>query len=977
MAFISDSFPNFADGVSQQPMVLRLPTQGDEQVNGLSDPAVGLSKRPCTEHLAKIGDISTEKSYGTTITRSATEAFFLLVPPNTVPMLRNASTGAAVSVNVTDPDDIACTITRSGSTATVTKSIHGLSNGDKVQVNSAEVSTGSNYFNGEFTVANSQTNTFDYAMSGTPGSNATGSPTYVKVHVPGTTFTASNSSGLLITSNGHNLSDGDIIRVYSSDTLPTGLSANTNYYVRDKTTNTFKLATSSGGTAISYTNVGSGAHTWTGPDYNNICDYVKIADPQSNLRTVSIADETFILNKSQSVSKSSTTVTNRNYKEALVYVKVGGFGSTYKIKVNNTEKTVSVADSGSTVSETITKTSTITSDLVKQLNGGSSPTYSSGVAEFTMNGESSITVTHESDQSVIHFKTANLNTDFTIEAKDSRDFGHMVAFKDTTPDFSKLPSKGPSAINGFEIKVSGDFSKNQDDYYVQAVLNSSTKEVSYTEVPKDNEIHGFDAITLPRRLVRNSDGTYSLKLTNWTARAAGDDETNPFPQFVGKTISDLFYHQGRLGMLSGETLHMSETNQSTNFFLPTVLTSLDTQPIEISNAGTEISLLEFAIPYSESLLLFSKLQQNVLRADNILTSKSASIKTATTFEASLKAKPSSSGKFVFFAEKRGAHTGIREYFVDSSTNTMDAAQITMHVPKYIDGEATQLLASSNADMLLVRTNDSDSEDTIFVYRYTWLGTSKAQASWSKWTFDGKIRGMGFLETDLILIIERTLGGTTRSYIEKLNLGKDSAASETDMLSPVHLDRRVKLTSNSDYSNFATSFYTDAGSANANLIYIDKAGDSKTSAQVGAMTLSSSNPIWAGVGYEFLYRFSEPVVRMKEGQAATTAGRIQLRTMSVNYADTGFFKILIKPQGFDVTEGGVTMRDQSTHVFNGRLVGNKSLKTDKTPILSGTFRFPIYSISTGVIVEIRTTEWMPCSFQGGEWEAQFYKRTGNI
>ena len=256
MPFISDSFPNFADGVSQQPMVLRLPTQGDEQVNGLSDPAVGLSKRPCTEHLAKIGDISTENSYGTTITRSATEAFFLLVPPNTVPMLRNASTGAAVSVNVTDPDDIACTITRSGTTATVTKSNHGLSNGNKVQVNSAEVSTGSNYFNGEFTVANATTNTFDYTMSGTPGSNATGSPTYAKVHS-------------------------------------------------------------------------------SGADYDNICDYVKIADPQSNLRTVSIADETFILNKSQSVSKSSTTVTNRNFHEGIVYIKVGGFGSTYTIKVNN------------------------------------------------------------------------------------------------------------------------------------------------------------------------------------------------------------------------------------------------------------------------------------------------------------------------------------------------------------------------------------------------------------------------------------------------------------------------------------------------------------------------------------------------------------------------------------------------------------------------------------------------------------------
>jgi hypothetical protein len=237
--------------------------------------------------------------------------------------------------------------------------------------------------------------------------------------------------------------------------------------------------------------------------------------------------------------------------------------------------------------------------------------------------------------------------------------------------------------------------------------------------------------------------------------------------------------------------------------------------------------------------------------------------------------------------------------------------------------------------------------------------------------------MGFVETDLMLILERTVGGTTRSYLEKLNLGKDTAASENDMSSAMHLDRRVKLTSDASFDDFVTTYYNDAGTANADLIYIDKAGDAKTATEVGALTLSTSDPIWAGIGYEFLYRFSEPVARIKEKQAATTAGRIQLRTMSVNYADTGYFKVLIKPQGYDVTEGGVTMRDTSTHVFNGRLVGNKSNVTDKTPILSGTFRFPVYSISSGVIIEIKTTEWMPCSFQGGEWEAQFYKRTGNL
>jgi len=75
-------------------------------------------------------------------------------------------------------------------------------------------------------------------------------------------FTASSDSGLLLTHAAHGLLNGNIIQVASAGTLPTGLSASTNYYVVSKTTNNFKLATSSGGSAIVYTNAGSGSHTW-------------------------------------------------------------------------------------------------------------------------------------------------------------------------------------------------------------------------------------------------------------------------------------------------------------------------------------------------------------------------------------------------------------------------------------------------------------------------------------------------------------------------------------------------------------------------------------------------------------------------------------------------------------------------------------------------------------------------------------------
>ena len=76
------------------------------------------------------------------------------------------------------------------------------------------------------------------------------------------TFTASSSSGLLVTSTDHGLSDTNVVQVSTIGVLPTGLSDTTDYYVRDKTDDTFRLALASGGTAIAFTNTGSGTHTW-------------------------------------------------------------------------------------------------------------------------------------------------------------------------------------------------------------------------------------------------------------------------------------------------------------------------------------------------------------------------------------------------------------------------------------------------------------------------------------------------------------------------------------------------------------------------------------------------------------------------------------------------------------------------------------------------------------------------------------------
>ena len=58
----------------------------------------------------------------------------------------------------------------------------------------------------------------------------------------------------------HGLADGTAVKMTTDGTMPTNLTSGTTYYVRDSATNDFKLAATSGGSAIAITQ-GSGTHT--------------------------------------------------------------------------------------------------------------------------------------------------------------------------------------------------------------------------------------------------------------------------------------------------------------------------------------------------------------------------------------------------------------------------------------------------------------------------------------------------------------------------------------------------------------------------------------------------------------------------------------------------------------------------------------------------------------------------------------------
>lgn len=80
-------------------------------------------------------------------------------------LVSRANTSKAAATQITG-----CSITRSGTTATVAKTGHGLSNGNIIMVQQASIGM----YNGVFTVANAAANTFDYTIKADPGANPAG-----------------------------------------------------------------------------------------------------------------------------------------------------------------------------------------------------------------------------------------------------------------------------------------------------------------------------------------------------------------------------------------------------------------------------------------------------------------------------------------------------------------------------------------------------------------------------------------------------------------------------------------------------------------------------------------------------------------------------------------------------------------------------------------------------------------------------------
>lgn len=117
------------------------------------------------------GDTPTYKTAGATVVIVSNPVTTKLIVQDTDgTKIQNARVLVTAGATGDYPSDVTVTITRSGTTASVAHTAHGLANGDEVVITGAT----ENEYNGIQTISNVTTNAYDYTVSGSPTTPATG-----------------------------------------------------------------------------------------------------------------------------------------------------------------------------------------------------------------------------------------------------------------------------------------------------------------------------------------------------------------------------------------------------------------------------------------------------------------------------------------------------------------------------------------------------------------------------------------------------------------------------------------------------------------------------------------------------------------------------------------------------------------------------------------------------------------------------------
>lgn len=725
--------------------------------------------------------------------------------------------------------------------------------------------------------------------------------------------------------------------------------------------------------------------------------YIVASNPKESLKAVTVADYTFVLN----IEKEVGAVEGRSdagwSNTALVYIKNAQYAKTYAIYINGKYICGVITPDGGEAKQAVqTTTAFIARALYALLTTGKKPdggkpdvggTYDAllnQVGGRSTMGYSRSTVNISQYQcaligdSMITIRPKSGDTPPNILVKDGFGNQNAIAYMGKVTAVNKLP---PLAPNGYIMQISGEKNSEDDDFYVKwDDLHKVWKETIAPSIP-----YKINPKNMPHAIVRESDGSFTLKKLPWVDRGAGNEDTNPDPSFIGRKINDIFFYRNRLGVIADESIILSSTNDFFNFWFKSSAAIADTDPIDVSVSSNKVATLTHAVPFARELMLFSREGQFVLSSDGVMTPKSVKCDQITNFDYNPMVQPISVGPSIFFVNDRVNHSSLMRYYsLQDVADLKDAEDVSAHIPTYIPRGITRL--SGNTTENVVTLVNTKNPNTVYCYKFILQNGVSEQQAWFKWTFGYKgteVVLAEFIDSTIYLLINSPNG----LFLDKAQLTGNALDFEDE---PVRLfmDRKVKYTipSTAKYSDFNDYTelslkdiykYVPKNTGEYVMYLVNKDGyltEINEWDDNGVFRINGDHrghEAFIGMSYYFYTELSKQNIKRATdngGVVSEDEGRLQLRYYWFNYSNSGVFDCHVDN---DVKNKHFRYR------FTGKILGESRTKLGVNNVFTGKYKFPVQDNNSEVVISLSSNNPQPLNVISGGWEGLYIRRNSAV
>lgn len=700
-------------------------------------------------------------------------------------------------------------------------------------------------------------------------------------------------------------------------------------------------------------------------------EYLNTPRPDINLDFVTVADFTFVTNKTvaaRMTSALSPPIPNMG----IVYSQFATYGKTYKIVVDGTTIAEYTTPNGSNAADIQwVATDYVARRLFLQIAGGTLADGPGSPVTYPTNTAFTATL----HNNVIWLQRAN-GADFKLTTADSQKGDDLITAKGSIKNTTSLP---PIAPDGYTLRITGAGKSTKDDYWLKAVNNNDAT-IRWVETVEPNIPTTFDANTLPHTLIRENItsgvANFSFKPGIYENREVGGEDSNPIPSFINvdnpQPILSTGVFQNRLFFLSGESIIMSRSNLFFNFWRETSQAAADSDPIEgYADTDRVNNLYNYQI-LNGDLALFSDNAQFVIDGSKPVTKANITLEQVTAYPSEVTIKPQAAGENVFFAYDAASFVGVRELFTDNYSDTKKAYPVTDYVSKYMPQRCKQMLASPSLNTMLVRTYADLRK--VFVYDWLWQDNQKVQSAWHTWVMDGEVLHLFYIES-LLYIVYRVNGKTYLDYLYMLN-----DPDTVNLAYSTKLDHRITVDAlfNPVTGKYNFTLPYDRADVVCTMsvgCYPEDEGSAFIATYLGNgnwESIEDLSPggrelkVICGVKYRMNYIPTQPVV--KDGRDRVIGlSSIIMSNLFINYEVTGDIYVTASPKN------GQTRN----YHFSGRYMGTAGNLVGAPVLDNGTYRVPIRQRAEDMVIEIWSDSHYPLTIRDMEMDGTFHQRGQRI